>query len=515
MSFKTEQLPKTALLLILAVKSFAILMLILYGIIHLGPDEAQYWTWSRNLDWGYYSKPPGIAWQIWLGTQAFGQTELGVRIGAVAISILITFAVYYLARSCGLSEKHAAWGAIIMALAPLGILSSLFAITDGGMVLFWTLALAFTVQRREPNDLVIGLLIACGALFKWPIYFFWLIRLLWGGFNPPVISKKLILGVLISLLGLIPSIIWNYSHDWVTFKHVYFTLFTGELHHVEHPGPGSGNPFEFLGAQAALLSPIFFIFLLISLKHMLTRKNEIPFPVWFCGFTSLVIITGALLLSLTKKLQGNWIVFAYPGAMVWIAYYAIEKFRHSHAWLSFGAIVGVLLCIFILLLPNIQSIPLFEDLRIPYRINPFRHNLGWEKIAPALKNAGYDPNKDFLFSDKYQTTSILSFYGPEQKQAYFLNLQGTRLNQFSFWPGMENEIGKTGFFVFAENVPKGKKNVEDAAGKYLEILKPYFSEVIIKGPYPLFKAYGGTVKEAWIFEGIDYNGKVPPSINKY
>jgi hypothetical protein len=24
-------------------------------------DEAQYWGWSRELAWGYYSKPPGIA----------------------------------------------------------------------------------------------------------------------------------------------------------------------------------------------------------------------------------------------------------------------------------------------------------------------------------------------------------------------------------------------------------------------------------------------------------------------
>ena len=27
-------------------------------------DEAQYWTWSQDLDFGYYSKPPLIAWII-------------------------------------------------------------------------------------------------------------------------------------------------------------------------------------------------------------------------------------------------------------------------------------------------------------------------------------------------------------------------------------------------------------------------------------------------------------------
>ena len=30
--------------------------------IELTVDEAQYWHWSRNLDFGYFTKPPLIAW---------------------------------------------------------------------------------------------------------------------------------------------------------------------------------------------------------------------------------------------------------------------------------------------------------------------------------------------------------------------------------------------------------------------------------------------------------------------
>ena len=29
-------------------------------------DEAQYWVWSKNVDFGYYSKPPLLAWIIGL-----------------------------------------------------------------------------------------------------------------------------------------------------------------------------------------------------------------------------------------------------------------------------------------------------------------------------------------------------------------------------------------------------------------------------------------------------------------
>src|SRR6187549_3191838 len=33
--------------------------------LELYPDEAQYWLWSRHLDFGYFSKPPVVAWLIW------------------------------------------------------------------------------------------------------------------------------------------------------------------------------------------------------------------------------------------------------------------------------------------------------------------------------------------------------------------------------------------------------------------------------------------------------------------
>ena len=49
----------------------------------LYPDEAQYWLWSRTLDFGYFSKPPMIAWLIWATTALGGDSEAWVRISAL------------------------------------------------------------------------------------------------------------------------------------------------------------------------------------------------------------------------------------------------------------------------------------------------------------------------------------------------------------------------------------------------------------------------------------------------
>jgi 4-amino-4-deoxy-L-arabinose transferase-like glycosyltransferase len=50
--------------------------------LELYPDEAQYWLWSRHLAFGYFSKPPLIAWLIWATTAIGGDTEPWVRLSA-------------------------------------------------------------------------------------------------------------------------------------------------------------------------------------------------------------------------------------------------------------------------------------------------------------------------------------------------------------------------------------------------------------------------------------------------
>lgn len=74
-----------ALLACLALIALWRLLAAWHGNIELYADEAQYWTWALQPDWGYFSKPPMVAWAIGLGQALFGDSEIGVR----AISLLI------------------------------------------------------------------------------------------------------------------------------------------------------------------------------------------------------------------------------------------------------------------------------------------------------------------------------------------------------------------------------------------------------------------------------------------
>lgn len=46
-------------------------------------DEAQYWQWSTQPAFGYYSKPPLVAWLIAASTRLFGESELAIRLPAL------------------------------------------------------------------------------------------------------------------------------------------------------------------------------------------------------------------------------------------------------------------------------------------------------------------------------------------------------------------------------------------------------------------------------------------------
>lgn len=480
------------LLLVLLVKVVVLGWIIGNGAIGLSPDEAQYWTWSQELDWGYYSKPPGIAWQIGLTTALLGNTTLGVRGGALVMGILLSLAVFGIARTAQLEKKTAVWAGIITAVSPLGIYLSFAATTDGAAILFLTLATWVVI--RGPNYLQAGLCILVGALFKWTAFVFWPVVLPFLFFFKEMRKWSVIGGIALSLLALIPSIYWNLHHDWATFKHVGAAV--GESKR--------GNFIDFLGAQIGLISPIYFGLLIASYMHVKGRR------LWLAAsFPALVLVY--LALAFFKKMQPNWAAYLYPPGFALIAWVACEKLKRGKAWLYAGTAFATLVAIILFTIPWVQST---DRLPIPYKLNPFRQSVGWEKLPDVLTQAGYNPEAHFLFSDKYQNVSLLSFYAPQRKRAYYFNISETRKTQFSYWPHMqEKESGKTGFFVVLQNMPES-----DAAWyitHYQNRLQPYFEHIVYKGAFPLYYANGIPVKFALIFECKSYSSLAPKDPEKY
>lgn len=473
----------------LVFKALLIIVIILFAGIGLGPDEAQYWTWSQALDWSYYSKPPGIAWQIWLGTHLFGQNEWGVRSISVVLAFIQALAIYRLALYAGLLQRTAFWCSLFMAFSPLGIIGSFLAITDVGFLLCWTGACLSVIgslhQKQVPNFLHIGCWILVGALFKWPMYLFWFFiiscrRTLF----PNQTLSSLWSGILVSLAGLLPSIWWNWSHDWATFRHVFATVQGGSGHRA------SGNIGEFLGSQALLLSPILFILLLSALWQWFHQRKQLTPALYFCGFVTFTSLGLVTLLSCFQKIQGNWIIFIYPTALVILSWHVFQQSPARVLWAKTGLGLSLVLVTLLVFLPSFYFT----------KLTPFKHNIGWNRLTQVLTQCGYDPQKNYLMSDKYQTSSILSFYGPGQRRAYFLNLDGVRNNQFSYWPSLQIERkGQIGYFVWIESSPHLEKNWKAKLENYQSKLQSYFEKVEFIELAPLIYKDRKLAKAALIF----------------
>ena len=468
------------------------------------PDEAQYWTWSQALSFGYYSKPPLIAWQIASGCTLFGNTELGVRFASVILGFFLSLGIYFLAKGAALDRQKAFWAAIAFTFCPLGIISSFLATTDCGFVLFWTLACLLFIKQRSLYE--IGLIIAVGALWKWTVYLVWAPMLIYALVWKRGSVKEFFGGIVLSLLGLVPSVVWNVQHDWATFRHVFSSVDI-----IEHAAKGA--PLEFLGAQAALVSPLLFLLLVWA-----TIKCAMSFRIQnrdlqFCFWTFVTIFLLVFCISLFKRVPGNWAVCAYPtGFIVLFGMVSlISTWQRLYVQIAIG--LSIILLSFVFALPYIQKEEVFN---IPWRFNPWRQGLGWSNLDKKLLESGYDPNHEFLFSDRYQWTSILSFYGPQQKRAYFLNLHELRKNQFSYWPSMSEEcLGKDGWFV---EVCDGE-NAEEKANlleiKIEEKLKRYFLSVEKQPQIILYKLKNRAYKIAILFYCKKYNGTFKESTHNY
>src|SRR4051812_32268066 len=69
-----------------------------FSLVDLFFDEAQYWAWSRELAFGYFSKPPLLAWIIATAEHICGSSEACIRAPAPILYFGTSLLVYAVAR---------------------------------------------------------------------------------------------------------------------------------------------------------------------------------------------------------------------------------------------------------------------------------------------------------------------------------------------------------------------------------------------------------------------------------
>lgn len=476
--------PHLAALALVAAATVARYCFVASGQLNLVQDEAQYWDWSRRLQLSYYSKGPLIAWIIRAGALVFGDTELGVRFGAVLGSLAAQGVLYWgVARLMG-KPRCALITLFILNTMPLFLAGGVLMTTDNPLLVCWLAALfclhaaVLHPDARWPWA-GLGAAMALGVLAKYTmlgmigVAALHALILAWHGALPKGHVKKLACGLgLGAAVGLLPIVVWNAHNEWASFRHV------GRLAGV---APAAGESAfrirfdrlpEYVGGQLGLVYPWWLAFMLygggIAVKRCLRRaapdalrerREQAESALFVAGFWPIFLFF--LAWSLHTRIYANWPGMCYASGVVLAALgvdRVLEKYRPvMDVWrkgaspcpapwtrrlLPAWALASVFFCLVMYAQEPVSRL-------LPETLNPATRLKGWDDLGrrvDEIRRSMPDPDKVFIFSDAYDVAAELAFYVPGRPVTYCADF-GRRRNQYDFWPGPEDKKGWSAVFV--------------------------------------------------------------------
>ncbi len=310
-----------AALVVLALTVFRVAVLAAAGHT-LYPDEAQYWSWAQDPAWGYFSKPPLIAWAIAASTAVFGDGEFGVRVASPLLHAVTALVIGAIARAL-YDDRTGFWAAVVYATAPAVWFSSALISTDVPLLAAWALALLAVIRLREGGRggwaVVLGVAVGLGLLAKYAMAYFVvataLVLLVDYPARRALLGGKGVVALLIAAAMIAPNILWNRAHDFATVAHTAANAnWSADLFHAD-------ELLKFVGDQFGVFGPLLFAAFLLMLARPATWRHD-PRAVLLVLYSLpvLLIVAGQAFLS---RANANWAVAAYVAAPVlvvaWLA----------------------------------------------------------------------------------------------------------------------------------------------------------------------------------------------------
>lgn len=349
--------------------------------MELHGDEAQYWSWSRELAWGYFSKPPLVAWAAAATTALFGNEEWAVRLSTPFAHM---GAAFFLMAAAGRrwGEEAAAWTGLLYITMPAVWLSSAVLSTDAFLILLWSgglWALERYLDRQTPaRALALGAFIGAGFLAKYAMIYFMiglgLLAMLHAPTRAALAKPAALLAAAAALAFIAPNLIWNALHGFATVNHTVANANWGaENFRLDELA-------SFLVDQLGVFGPVSFILLVwgaiaAARARPLERARWLP-PLAF-ALPAVIIVAAQAFLS---RANANWAVAAYAAGSIFVAAWALERGRRR--WLMAGlaihlAVGGVFVAA--------ALSPAFADRA--GLANAFKRARGWAETTETVRQA--------------------------------------------------------------------------------------------------------------------------------
>jgi len=312
-------------------------------------DEAQYWHWSQNLDFGYYSKPPMIAWVIHLATLIGGSSEIfWIRVASPVLHMATTLILMPATRRLTGSDEAAHWVGVSYVTLPGVALSSVFMSTDTVLFPFLALTLlaySHLIERRSVGFAVLmGFAIGCGTLSKYAMLYFVGTAALSAVFlsRARFAIRDAAIAAATALVVIAPNLWWNATHGAATLKHTSDNAnWNGLNFHI-------GKALEFFGSQFAVVGPVLFAALImVFLRLVQGRATPTERHLFILSWP---IVLAIVFQALMSRAYANWAATAYAAgtmlAVVYLLAHARKALKASLVINGTASVVFAILTVF-------------------------------------------------------------------------------------------------------------------------------------------------------------------------
>jgi len=483
--------------------------------LELAADEAYYWDWSRHLDWGYFSKPPLVAWIIRLATEVGGSTAFAVRTPAVLLGTFSLWWIFLLASRI-FDARVGFWSAVLCAATPGNAALGLLMTIDAPFLFCWGLAACglWRMLERGPRRgawvLATGVSTGLGLLSKESMLAFlmaaWLFVLLSRNDRCELKRPGWWLMTALALGIVTPVLVWNSRHDWVTFRH--------SSTHFEMPETGPGTRLlwsgEFVATQLGMISPVLFVVFVAAGGLALRAWRKLTRSALFLVCFSVVPLACVFALSLTRRVMPNWPAPFYGTGLILTAAWLLgcvdlgeaprpwrrllpsgDRLLRRSVWCGLACVV--------LAYPApwaVHGLGLAGS-----KLDPTVRLRGWSDLAAQVARSGTSaprPDRTFLLvATGRPEASELAFYLPGQPLVSLWNPSGSVISQYDLWPGPVDKIGWDAVIVAIPGFP-----IDPRLAQQFRHIEKCTSDVDV----PLG---GGRHRECTLWLGHDYQPSPP------
>ncbi|MBU6229901.1 MAG: glycosyltransferase family 39 protein [Cyanobacteria bacterium REEB459] len=425
------------------------LRLIFWGLVFPNPDEAYYWLWGQHPGLSYYDHPPFQSWIQGLCTAVLGRSILVLRLPNLISNGILAATFYRLgAYLYGAQQaRHRFWLLMLLvACSPLFFLFLALAWPDHWLITFTVLSSFYFVRFADSYRMgapvcytqlfASALFLGLAGLCKYTAVVvglgFLATLLSYPGLRRLFFDVRLYLALALLLLVLLPVGLWNWHHDFYSFRFYGDRASLGSARSINWL-----QPLAFLALSAMILGPVH--------SWGLVERRLWRSPPEFEGQPGSVYGTLALwvfglatggftLLCLWAPVLYYWNIIAYPLLFPLLAdwFYRPDASPDpaSPPWrrprllaLAQGLGIGVVT----VLLAHYTVLPLTSLVGPSDRDSAALY--GWPQIAARVRARASHLNHPLLFTTDYRSAAALAY---SLNRPDVIALSG-RIDQFDFW----------------------------------------------------------------------------------